>query len=100
MKIDILINSWHNISPTSIFLGEEKFNEFTGFHILQEKVVIQELLEYAKNISNEAEIHEKIIEDSMYADKNTPTVFQSIDEVLIRKILNQVLKIPMKEKRN
>ena len=53
-KKDILINAWNNIWPASIFLdGEDENNKFHNFHVSHENKTIQELLEYAKNVSSE-----------------------------------------------
>ena len=71
---DILIQAWHNIWPASIFLDvEDENNEFHGFCIYKNKT-IQELFEYAKNVSSEIAVDEEIIKTSLNAGKNAPNV--------------------------
>ena len=90
MKKDILINGWHNIWPASIFLdGEDKKNEFHGFHVSHENKTTLELLEYAKNVSSEIVIDEEIIKASFIVDKNAPTVLQLMDEEIANGILDK-----------
>ncbi|GCC21991.1 hypothetical protein chiPu_0000375 [Chiloscyllium punctatum] len=70
-----LINAWHRLWPTTMFLvNEPAREEFEGFYVTEEKKMIASLVTYAQNLLDESvnKLHEADIEEMLNIDNDVP----------------------------
>lgn len=96
---ETLSHAWHKLWPSLIFLENDdtadKNNDFRGFSVSAEKLMIDELLEYAKEATNGKMqlLDEEAITDCLNIDKDGPIV----NELTNREICDMVLHPEMAE---
>lgn len=89
---ETLVNAWHNLWPESLFIDIPNDNEeFHGFKPSSLKTKAAELLQYAKNVGNSANISavtEDFIQDLLTAEDSTSVTEHVTDAQIISSILN------------
>nr|XP_006126666.1 TOM1-like protein 2 isoform X1 [Pelodiscus sinensis] len=83
----ILKKAWYKLWPELMFEdeGNSEMGDFTGFRISHEKLLVNELVEYARSITNPdlKELNAENVEEWLDADKDFPVIHLFTDEEIL-----------------
>lgn len=85
-----LVNAWRNIWPATIFVDDNRDCdvEFSVFHISKQKLLIGELLEYAKTANSDVKFQEDDLQEWINIDDELPVVSCLSDSEIAESVLN------------
>ena len=90
VKQSILVNSWHNLWPESLFIATDSdCDEINGFNTDPIKVKAKELYLYAKSIIKNQNIFEAAAIEEWIASDEITDQYQARDDQIIDSVLNQ-----------
>lgn len=85
---DTLTHAWHKLMLTSIFLEEDKDNNFAGFNISKETLHQQEINEYAEATLQSDILTKFDINDCFHINNDVPVTGKMSDSKIIDKVLH------------